>query len=272
MSTDHRKDLACLNTGTPVRPNTNVAASSSQPHLIDPTPQYSRHNRPSRLPSSVFGSSFLDTDVDIGAMSPGYQPPGHPLNQNRDMDHRTPISNQYNLDPMDEAVRRPSVASSATASSTNSKGDSQHGGQRTFKKKKLAGFFGDEYADEHGGASGRQGSESSATLNRQDTEDSVSMRSRFPNTQDSMSMFSKKPGADDASFVSRQGSISNYRPTSPNASKPKGPQPSSEVTPWEFQEADVSLSGALPLNPLGRNFLAAFLNCVTTHTRADHPL
>ncbi|KAF2158037.1 PP2C-domain-containing protein [Myriangium duriaei CBS 260.36] len=217
MTSDHRKDLACLNTGPPIKSNHSLPHSSSQPHLNDPTPQYGRHNRPSRLPSSVFSASFLEND-DIGPMSPGYH---HPL---------------LNGDQPEES-RRPSVASSTTISSAGSRVEqAASNGPPNFKKKKLAGFFGDEYADEHG--PGRQGSESSIAQSKYDLGDAMSMRSRMPQTNDGVSMFSRNPGADDASFVSRQGSISNYRPTSPGSSKAKGPKPSSEVTPWEFQETE----------------------------------
>ncbi|KAF4549048.1 Adenylate cyclase-like protein [Elsinoe fawcettii] len=220
FSTDHRKDLSRLNSGPPVPPKNGHSPTNSTSHspagpFKDPTPQYSRANRPSKLPSSVFGAAF-NLDDDLGAMSPGF----HPMN-----------SGDYL-----QEERRPSVASSSTVSSTAS------AGQRLapqFKKKKLQGFFGEEYATEHGA---RQGSDGSLPQSMQTAGDGMSLLSRpFGGNDDSRSMRSRTIGGDGASVMSRQGSTSGYRPTSPTgSSKAKGPKPSSEVTPWEFQETDVS--------------------------------
>ncbi|TKX20031.1 adenylate cyclase [Elsinoe australis] len=212
---DHRKDLACLNNGTPGLPKpshspSNSASLSPYGTFKDPTPQYGRHNRPSRLPSSVFGNHF-DANDDLGAMSPGF----HPMN-----------SGDYLTDE-----RRPSVASSLMVSSTGS----GHNGTPQFKKKKLQGFFGEEYANEHGG---RQGSDASLPQSMQTAGDGMSMLSR-PYAGDNASLKSRALGGDGASMMSRQGSFSGYRPTSPSGSiKPKGPKASSEVTPWDFQETE----------------------------------
>ncbi|KAF2218200.1 hypothetical protein BDZ85DRAFT_245625 [Elsinoe ampelina] len=217
LSGDHRKDLSRLNAGPPVPPKNGHSPNNSTSHspagpFKDPTPQYSRANRPSRLPSSVFGASF-DVNDDFGAMSPGF----HPMN-----------SGDYL-----QEERRPSVASSSTVSSTAS-------GSRlatTFKKKKLQGFFGEEYANEHGN---RQGSDGSLAQSMQTVGDGMSMLSRpYGGNDDSRSMRSRTIGGHGASVMSRQGSTSGYRPPSPNGSiKPKGPKPSSEVTPWDFQETN----------------------------------
>lgn len=146
-------------------------------------------------------------------MSPGF----HPMN-----------SGDYLTDE-----RRPSVASSLTVSST---GSGQNGTPQ-FKKKKLQGFFGEEYANEHGG---RQGSDASLPQSMQTAGDGMSMLSR-PYAGDNASLRSRALGGDGASMMSRQGSFSGYRPTSPSGSiKPKGPKASSEVTPWDFQETEVS--------------------------------
>ncbi|GAM86594.1 hypothetical protein ANO11243_046080 [Dothideomycetidae sp. 11243] len=195
------KDAPC-NHGHAIKPNVTMYNSPGQLHLNDPTPQYGRHNRPSRLPSSVFSASFL-VDDDIGPISPGF----HPVT---------------NGDPMDDDARRPSVASTNTVSSAGSRAEQNGmGGVKSFKKKKLAGFFGDEYAEEH--TPGRHGSESSIAQSKTELGDAMSMRSRLRGAQDTTSL---------------QGSLSNQRPTSPGATKAKGPKPSSEVTPWEFQETE----------------------------------
>ncbi|KAF2083264.1 PP2C-domain-containing protein [Saccharata proteae CBS 121410] len=99
--------------------------------------------------------------------------------------------------------RRPSVASATTVSSTGSKSSIGRG----FHKK-LHGFFGDEFT----GMESRQGSETSLPQNSRDER----------NRNNSLN------NAGAASICSRPGSRAS--------SRPRTPQPSSEVTPWEYQE------------------------------------
>jgi adenylate cyclase len=100
--------------------------------------------------------------------------------------------------------RRPSVASATTVSSTGSK--SSMG--RNFHKR-LQNVFGEDFP-----ADDRQNSDSSLGTPQRNRGNSLS------NTI---------------------GSKHQSRPTSPTSSRPRTPQASSEVTPWEFQDSKVSL-------------------------------
>lgn len=113
-------------------------------------------------------------------------------------------------DPMSQIddQRRPSLVSEGTVSSQNSM--SKASTQKGAAHKKIAGFFGEE---------GRRSSRSSETSNingshRETTQSSHhgSMQSNYP----------------------------DGRPLSPNSSRPRTPLPSSDVTPWLFQDFKVS--------------------------------
>ncbi|KAL5113515.1 hypothetical protein ACEQ8H_008600 [Pleosporales sp. CAS-2024a] len=107
--------------------------------------------------------------------------------------------------PLHDDHRRPSVASATTVSSTGSKSS------RGFHKR-LPNFFGEDFIQD-----GRQNSETS--LSTPFALDAQSMRTR--NRGDSLN-----------------NTIGSHpsRPASPTSSRPRTPQPSSEVTPWEFQD------------------------------------
>lgn len=103
--------------------------------------------------------------------------------------------------------RRPSVQSQNTVSSTGSKSSIGRG----FHKR-LQNVFGEDFP-----ADGRQHSDTSL------------------NTAAAAATASRHRGN------SLNHSSSNHsRPASPTSSRPRTPQPSSEVTPWEFQEPRVS--------------------------------
>ncbi|KAF4540959.1 Adenylate cyclase [Lasiodiplodia theobromae] len=99
--------------------------------------------------------------------------------------------------------RRPSVASATTVSSSGSKSSISRG----FHKK-LQGFFGEEF----------NGSDS-----RQNSQTSLPERQRNRNN----------------SLHNTHRSSIGSRPGSPASSRPRTPLPSSEVTPWEYQEKDT---------------------------------
>jgi adenylate cyclase len=111
--------------------------------------------------------------------------------------------------------RRPSVASATTVSSTGSKSS------RGFHKR-LPNFFGEDFPSD-----GRQNSDTSLST---------------PFATDAMSTRTRNRGN------SLNNTIGSYhsRPASPTSSRPRTPQPSSEVTPWEFQDAKVSRTHSLP--------------------------
>ncbi|OQO11308.1 hypothetical protein B0A48_05564 [Cryoendolithus antarcticus] len=113
--------------------------------------------------------------------------------------------------------RRPSVASAMTVSSTGSKSSVSGRAQR-----KLRGFFGDEYGNAVNDTGTRQSSEAS------------SLRGNLPPFA---------PGGGRNRNNSMNDALSQSGPPSPTSSRPRTPAPggpSSEVTPWVFQDPQVS--------------------------------
>ncbi|KAI2485941.1 PP2C multi-domain protein [Pyrenophora tritici-repentis] len=104
--------------------------------------------------------------------------------------------------------RRPSVASATTVSSTGSKSSISRG----FHKK-LQNIFGDDFP-----ADGRQHSDTSLPY-APDAQSQRPMRNRGNSLNNTI------------------GSSHQSRPVSPTNSRPRTPQASSEVTPWEFQDS-----------------------------------
>ncbi|GAB7365075.1 hypothetical protein MBLNU230_g5856t1 [Neophaeotheca triangularis] len=149
-----------------------------------PTPQ---------MPSSVFGSFYNESNENLGQVSPGYAPP-----------------NGMGF-PKDGEDRRPSIASATTVSSTGSK-NSISGRAR----KKLQGFFGDDYKEMVNEHNSRQNSETS------------SMQSSLPPFA---------PGGARNRNNSMNDAMMRSGPPSPTSgSRPRTPGPSSEVTPWVYQD------------------------------------
>lgn len=212
---DHRKELSALQEPAP----SNVPSLSRQPPTatssISPwnepqysslknEPQYSRRNRPAGMISSVFNSPFHYDSGDDYPQSPGFIAP-------------LGVGEQGILGE----DRRPSVASTTTMSSSGSK--RSIGAISTKYKKKLQGFFGEEFPGEE---NARQNSDASQNVPGHDGASNF----RY----DGASSF--RDGARD-----RNNSIGGPRPTSPTSSRPRtpAPGPSSEVTPWEFQNTKV---------------------------------
>ncbi|KAF1809004.1 adenylate cyclase protein [Eremomyces bilateralis CBS 781.70] len=108
-------------------------------------------------------------------------------------------------------VRRPSVASQNTAGSSGSKTSSH---SRSFHKK-LHGFFGDEYAE---------------AVSRQNSQTSLPPGALYSFADSSQSRARHRNNSFNHMGV-------GSRPASPRShSRPRTPLPSSEVTPWEFQD------------------------------------
>ncbi|KAJ6192791.1 phosphatase 2C-domain-containing protein [Bipolaris maydis] len=105
--------------------------------------------------------------------------------------------------------RRPSVASATTVSSTGSKSSIGRG----FHKR-LQNVFGEDFP-----ADGRQNSDTSLNM---------------PYAPDTQSIRGQRNRGN--SLNNTIGSGHHSRPTSPTSSRPRTPQASSEVTPWEFQD------------------------------------
>ena len=177
----------------------NVPAINRQPPSA--SPWSSSDTRQGQMPTSVFGSSYYnDSNDNLGSISPGFAP-ANGMSFSSEGDDR-----------------RPSIASATTVSSTGSK--SSVGGK--FHKK-LHGFFGDEYKGLQEETS-RQNSEAS------------SMQSSLP---------AFAPGIGGNSSRHRNNSLNDTMmrsgPPSPTSSRPRtpAPQPSSEVTPWVYQDTQV---------------------------------
>lgn len=154
------------------------------------------------MANSVWSSFFNDSDTeDVGQRSPGFAPTGG--NSREDAMGF----------PRDD--RRPSVASAMTVSSTGSKSSFSRG----FHKK-LQNVFGEDFPGD-----GRQNSDSSLNGKSQITE--------------TQSLHAPRNRGNSLGNTFGSASYSS-RPASPTSSRPRTPQPSSEVTPWEFQAPQVS--------------------------------
>lgn len=154
------------------------------------------------MANSVWSSFFNDSDnEDVAQLSPGFNPTGG--NSREDAMGF----------PRDD--RRPSVASAMTVSSTGSKSSFSRG----FHKK-LQNVFGEDFPGD-----GRQNSDSS-----------LNGRSQITETQ---SLHAPRNRGNSLNNTFGSGGY-NSRPASPTSSRPRTPQPSSEVTPWEFQAPQVS--------------------------------
>lgn len=155
-----------------------------------------------QMPSSVFGGYFGDSSDNLGQVSPGCAPPGG-------MGF-----------PGDGEDRRPSIASATTISSQGSKGSI--GGKFS---KKLQGFFGEDVGNDPSGRYGysRQNSETSSLQNSIPAFAPGGSRNRNNSMNDAM--------------------LRESRPPSPGSSRPRSPAPapSSEVTPWVFQDPQVRI-------------------------------
>ncbi|KAF2724254.1 PP2C-domain-containing protein [Polychaeton citri CBS 116435] len=211
----------------PANGRTNIAPWESPTSNPDATPQQSPRNptiprinqhppsgspwdqeqQMTQMPSSVFGNFLNDSSDNLGQISPGFAPPG----------------GMGFPDMSDD--RRPSVASATTVSSTGSRGSIP-----SRAKKKLNSFFGEDYGStlntnsNSGDGATRHNSEASSMQNLPTFAPGMGGAAASRNRNNSMN---------DAIF---RGS----EPPSPSSSRPRspGPQPSSEVTPWAYQDPE----------------------------------
>ena len=158
------------------------------------------------MPTSIFAGSFYnDSSENLGQISPGFSPPD---------------GMRFPTDGSDD--RRPSVA---TVSSTGSK--SSISGVSSRYKKKLQGFFGEEYPGAGDGAGSRQGSETSSMQGG------------------ALPAFAPGGGGSRNRNNSMNDAMLRSGPPSPTSSRPRTPGgpgsqgASSEVTPWVFQDQQV---------------------------------
>jgi len=189
-------------------PNTQLNNYSNIPSINRQPPSAlspwsATEDKEMQMPTSVFGRSFYnDSNENLSQISPGFAPPG---------------GMSF---PNDGDDRRPSIASATTVSSSGSK--SSLSGK--FHKK-LQGFFGEDiYLGSGNNSSSRQNSEASSMKGGVMPAFAPGGGRNRNNSMNDMMMRSGPPSPSSAS-----------RPRTPG---PSGP--SSEVTPWVFQDAQVS--------------------------------
>ncbi|KAG9206444.1 cysteinyl-tRNA synthetase [Epicoccum nigrum] len=195
---DYRKELSVLQTsggGVPSISRNPPSASGGTPN---PPWASSGANGGTNMANSVWGSFFNDSDNDdIAQLSHSFNATGSNAREDA-----------MGFPPRDD--RRPSVASAMTVSSTGSRSSFSRG----FHKK-LQNVFGEDFPGD-----GRQNSDSS-----------LNGRSQVTETQ---SLHAPRNRGNSLGNTFGGGGF-HSRPTSPTSSRPRTPQPSSEVTPWEFQ-------------------------------------
>ncbi|KZM18346.1 Adenylate cyclase [Ascochyta rabiei] len=202
---DYRKDLAVLQTSGGRVPSISRNPPTASSANSNPPWASSAPNGGTNMANNVWSSFFNDSDNDdVAQLSPGFAPSGGNAREDA-MGF-----------PRDD--RRPSVASAMTVSSTGSKSSFSRG----FHKK-LQNVFGEDFPGE-----GRQNSDTS--LNN--------ARSNITETQ---SLHAPRNRGNSLNNTFGSGAYSS-RPTSPTSSRPRTPQPSSEVTPWEFQDSQDAAS------------------------------
>ncbi|KAK5712018.1 hypothetical protein LTR15_012086 [Elasticomyces elasticus] len=186
---NYRSDLSVLqNTG-------NIPTITQQPPSAI-SPWTTANEKGPAMATSIFAGSFYnDSNENLGQISPGFSPPDG---------MRFPTDDN----------RRPSVASGTTVSSTGSK--SSFSGKY---KKKLQGFFGEDYPVGDGSGS------------RQNSETSSMQGGVLPAFAPGGGSRNRNNSMNDAML--RSG------PPSPTSSRPRTPAagPSSEVTPWVYQDS-----------------------------------
>lgn len=203
MSGSMRSNIAPWEDQDPDDDNGPPLLSSSH-HLSAATranAAWAENSRPAHMPSSIFDdSSFNDSAENLEQISPGFAP-GNGMILPTAVDHR-----------------RPSVASATTVSSTGSKSS-----RRGRVHRKLQGIFGEEFPGLED-ANSRQNSETSSVQGG--------------------GLFSFLPGVGPRDRNnSMNDALRRSRPPSPSfSSRPRtpAPAPSSEVTPWVYQDAEVS--------------------------------
>lgn len=128
---------------------------------------------------------------------------------------RKPTQSYDVADPMFyNSDRRPSMASATTVSSQNSVPVSRASTSRGNQNKRLGAFFGDEGLD-----SSRSSDTGIVTTGRDHSTSSQSRKARHNSVQTNNT---------------------DGRGSSPASSRPRSPLPSSDVTPWLFQDFKVS--------------------------------
>lgn len=184
----------------------NIPSISRQPPSAHPMHSWNPDSN-AQVPS-VFSGTFFhnDSGENLGQVSPGFTPAGGNMGF-----------------PGDGEDRRPSIASATTVSSTGSKTS-----VKGRVHKKLQGFFGDDVTlpGVIKDATSRQNSEASS----------------IPDRNGSLPPFAPGMGGLRDRDNSLTDGMSRSGPPSPSNSRPRTPapvEPTSEITPWVFQDPAV---------------------------------
>ncbi|KAL8930786.1 MAG: hypothetical protein Q9208_000327 [Pyrenodesmia sp. 3 TL-2023] len=195
---------------SPINWNTDSTFHNAPRGLGNP---YADERGPS---ASRQGSSTAAPDAQIAPwLSTGASTPNGGANGATFFDDRPRRHTQHN-DPVDPMFysnsnddRRPSMASATTVSSQNSVPISRAGTSRGNQNKRLGAYFGDDGLD-----SSRGSDTSILTTGRDHSASSQSRKARHNSVQTNCT----------------------DRASSPSSSRPRSPLPSSDVTPWLFQD------------------------------------
>ena len=185
----------------------------------------------SNPPSGIFGTTFYNDSSDAlstaSQLSPAFRPGpggiGGAISPRTTNPSQAPGTSTYELpEGAFSDDRRPSVASTTTASSQGSKASGTRGGLR-----KLQGFFGEEFP-------GRDGSETSLPANATSKDGQRSYSFNRPHRERNYS-----------------NATDHTRDASPSSSRPRTPVPSSDVVPFLYQEAnDIAKYGEAPVRDM----------------------
>ncbi|KAF5861786.1 cysteinyl-tRNA synthetase [Aspergillus alliaceus] len=223
--TGHRKSSATIGPDDPGPPPTSSSsprlsyANPSELDYFQQDPNASFSSSPKMLPGDGHGTFFQDYSEHEASPASATFRPGTGRTYASE-----PVDLDYNGDH-----RRPSVASATTVSSQGSK--SSTGGR--FRKK-LQGFFGDEYV------SGDPKLESDNGVQPPSIRSALNEQRKFRERANSDGARSPPPRL--------PGESSPQRP------RPRTPLPSSEITPWVFQSFnDIPQYGEAPVHeaPIG---------------------
>lgn len=193
-----------------------MGSSSSRQNSSHSNPQTDYFNQesvspwsssPQIGPTDASGTFYNDSEHESSPVSATFRP----------STGRTYASEPFELDYSRDR-RRPSAASATTISSQGSKSS---GGR--FRKK-LQGFFGDEFLGSDQKPESDHGSlHSNKNPGRLGPVDQAKARERA--NSDGSRTFAERPEG-----------------PSPNPARPSTPMASSEITPWDYQNLNVSLS------------------------------
>ncbi|KAK6842693.1 adenylate cyclase [Apiospora arundinis] len=232
--TNYRRDLAVLDPSGGRVPQIQKESPSASPTHNNISPWLSMPGNgaaTSNPPSGFFGTTFYNDSSDAlstaSQLSPAFRTGaggiGGAVSPRTPNTSQVPGAGSYEMPEVAFSDdRRPSVASTTTASSQGSKASGTRGGLR-----KLQGFFGEEFP-------GRDGSETSLPANATSKDGQRSYSFNRPHRERNYS-----------------NATDHTRDASPSSSRPRTPVPSSDVVPFLYQEAnDIAKYGEAPVRDM----------------------